>query len=332
MRTPLVSICCITYNHEPYIKQCLKGILMQKCDFEYEIIVHDDASTDKTQAIIKAFQKKYSHKITTVLQKENQWSKSGGALFAQYVLPKVKGKYIAMCEGDDWWVDPFKLQKQIDFLEKNVDYILTCGAYINRQEGKEDYLTIRGNKLAPQKETAEGFSFSLEDNSTYWMCYFVSTLTMVFRNKRSVFEKASKYKYSRDVHLVYHLLLKGKGFYFNDILGVYRKHQGGIYSLKSKFEKNKLGYIIYKELYYKNRDKYSKTFYRRWCLRLLSTYHPEHKIKGEISRKKLIRETIPLLENKKDIALFIRLIVPKRVKSIKKRFLRSDVDKRKGVV
>src|SRR5690554_4131282 len=122
MNNPLVSISCITYNHAPYIRQCLEGFLMQQCDFEYEILIHDDASTDGTSDIIREYQEKYPNIIKPIIQTENQWSQGVRGIMARFNFPRAKGKYIALCEGDDYWTDPLKLQKQVDFLEENENY------------------------------------------------------------------------------------------------------------------------------------------------------------------------------------------------------------------
>ena len=119
-RTPLVSICCTTYNHEKYIRDAIEGFLMQETNFPFEIIVHDDASTDRTPNIIREYQKKYPEIFVCIYQKENQLSK-GVRPLPVYVLPKARGKYIALCEGDDYWTDPFKLQKQVDNMRKYPD-------------------------------------------------------------------------------------------------------------------------------------------------------------------------------------------------------------------
>lgn len=119
---PIVSICCTAYNHVDYIKDAIEGFLMQKTDFPIEIIIHDDASTDGTTDIINEYEAKFPDLINPIYQKENQWSK-GIKPSPTYVWPKAKGKYIALCEGDDYWTDPLKLQKQVDFLEANPDCI-----------------------------------------------------------------------------------------------------------------------------------------------------------------------------------------------------------------
>lgn len=117
----LVSIECLTYNHEPYIAQTLDGFLMQKTNFPFEVIVHDDASTDKTADIICEYEKKFPKIIKPIYETENQYSKHDGSL-ARIVNAALKGKYVAMCEGDDYWIDENKLQMQVDFLERNPEY------------------------------------------------------------------------------------------------------------------------------------------------------------------------------------------------------------------
>lgn len=123
---PLVAIRCITYNHEPYIRDALEGFVMQKTDFPFVAIVHDDASTDKTADIIREYAAKYPDIIKPIYETENQYSKPGnplGKLMNAAVLA-TGAKYIALCEGDDYWTDPLKLQKQVDFLESHPECAL----------------------------------------------------------------------------------------------------------------------------------------------------------------------------------------------------------------
>ena len=127
---PLVSISCLTYNHAPYLRQCLDGFVMQITSFPIEILIYDDASGDGTQNIIEEYQKKYPDIIKPIYQTENQYSKGVKVGFV-YNYSRAKGEYIAFCEGDDYWIDPLKLQRQVDFLEGNPEYVLTyTGAYI----------------------------------------------------------------------------------------------------------------------------------------------------------------------------------------------------------
>lgn len=120
-----VSVWCITFNHENYIRQCLDGLVNQKTIFSYEIIVHDDASSDGTANIIRDYAEKYSI-IVPILQTENQYSKHDGSLL-KILTHATRGEYIAMCEGDDYWIDPNKLQEQVDYLENHPDCGLTYG-------------------------------------------------------------------------------------------------------------------------------------------------------------------------------------------------------------
>jgi glycosyltransferase involved in cell wall biosynthesis len=120
-RPVTVTIRCLTYNHEPYIRQTLDGFVMQKTNFRFEAIVHDDASTDGTAAIIREYAEKYPNIIKPIYETENQYSKANGSL-GRIMKAATRGKYIAWCEGDDYWTDPYKLQKQVDFLEAHPDY------------------------------------------------------------------------------------------------------------------------------------------------------------------------------------------------------------------
>lgn len=116
----MVSICCLAYNQEAYIAQTLQSFIDQITDFPFEVLVHDDASTDKTADIIRQFEVKYPDIIKPIYQTENQHSKNVRISFT-YQYPRATGKYIAMCEGDDYWIDPHKLQKQVDYMEAHPD-------------------------------------------------------------------------------------------------------------------------------------------------------------------------------------------------------------------
>ena len=127
-KTPSVSIVTLAYNHGKYIRQCLEGFVMQVTDFPFEVIIHDDASTDDTAEIIREYEQKYPDIIKPIYQTENQYSK-GVAIGATFLYPNAKGKYIAECEGDDWWTDPHKLQKQVDYMESHPKCSMCCTNY-----------------------------------------------------------------------------------------------------------------------------------------------------------------------------------------------------------
>lgn len=138
MRNIEVSIYCLAYNHERYIAQTIESIISQKTDFEFQLIIHDDASSDKTTTIIAEYAQKYPNVIVPIFQKENQYSQ-GISIIKNYIYPRIEGEYIAICEGDDYWSDNNKLQIQYAFLSNNQDYSAVCHAAkkINAVTGKE---------------------------------------------------------------------------------------------------------------------------------------------------------------------------------------------------
>ncbi len=138
MSEMMVSICCLTYNQEEYIKDALEGFLMQKTTFPFEILIHDDASTDGTAEIIRQYEARYPELIKPIYQTENQHSKRV-AISHVFQYPRAKGKYIAMCEGDDYWTDPMKLQKQVDYMESHED----CGLCFTNGQCLENGLPPR---------------------------------------------------------------------------------------------------------------------------------------------------------------------------------------------
>jgi glycosyltransferase involved in cell wall biosynthesis len=122
-----VSIICNTYNHEKYIEDALKGFVMQQTTFPFEVLIHDDASTDGTAAIIRKYEKKYPELIKPIYQKVNQYSQ-GIKITQTFQLPRAGGRYIATCEGDDYWTDPKKLQKQYEAMEAHAEVDLCATA------------------------------------------------------------------------------------------------------------------------------------------------------------------------------------------------------------
>lgn len=168
----LVSICCLAYNHELYIRDCLEGIMMQKTKFSFEVLIHDDASTDKTASIIRDFEAKYPDIIKPIYQTENQYSKGKG-VSRRFQFSRVNGKYIAMCEGDDYWTDPFKLQKQVDFLEANEDYGLVYTEFDRfYQSSKKIEKECFRNNLGLYPNTFEDFLINT---------WFLAPVTWLFR-------------------------------------------------------------------------------------------------------------------------------------------------------
>ena len=125
---PLVAIHCLVYNHEPYLRDCFEGFVIQQTNFPFVAIVHDDASTDGSAAIIREYEEKYPHIFKTIYEIENQYSKHDGSLerIMDEAIDATGAKYIAMCEGDDYWIDPLKLQKQVAILEVDETLMAVC--------------------------------------------------------------------------------------------------------------------------------------------------------------------------------------------------------------
>lgn len=117
-----VGIRCCVYNQAAYVRDCLEGIVSQKTNFKFKAVVHDDASTDNSASIILEYAEKYPDIIIPIIEEENQYSKNDDSLSRIMHENTHDSKYIAYCEGDDYWTDPYKLQKQVDFLEKHLDY------------------------------------------------------------------------------------------------------------------------------------------------------------------------------------------------------------------
>lgn len=218
----MVSINCIAYNHEKYIRDALEGFVMQKTNFRFEAIVHDDASTDGTATIIHEYAEKYPNIIKPIFEKENQYSKNGFSGIFDLMNQRNKGKYIAFCEGDDYWTDPYKLQKQIDFLESHIDYTMCCSnsEILSNNSFKE--------KKPFTKDTDIVTDMMIEIGGD-----IVSTCTEVY--KKEVFDIYLKLEYCKKCQIVDYPLqilssLMGKVRYMNDVTGVYRYLSDGSWS------------------------------------------------------------------------------------------------------
>ena len=132
----MVSVSCMVYNHAKYLRKCLDGFVMQKTNFKFEVLVHDDASTDGSQDIIREYEEKYPDIIKPIYQKENQYSKHIG-ITKTFQIPRMKGKYVAICEGDDYWIDENKLQQQYDIMEANPNVSVCVHKVFNVNESGE---------------------------------------------------------------------------------------------------------------------------------------------------------------------------------------------------
>lgn len=209
----LVTICCLTFNHRAFIANALDGFLAQETSFETEIIVYDDASTDGTTDILITYEKRFPQKIKLFLQNNNQYSKGENRIIGKFLLPHARGKYIAICEGDDYWTDVQKLQKQVSALERNLD----CSFSFHNAKifsGKNEY---SGRDLV-LKSSKSGLC-----NADIILGNFLPTASLVLRNFS--FGEFPKWYYNgsaEDFPLVLFLLTKGYGYYIDCFMSVYR--------------------------------------------------------------------------------------------------------------
>lgn len=212
-RMPLVAIRCLTYNHGPYIRQCLEGFVMQKTNFPFIAIVHDDASTDNTADIIREYEVKYPDIIKPIYETENQYSKPDGSLgriMAQAVPDSVK--YIALCEGDDYWVDPLKLQKQVDFLEQNLFYSMCFHNAIILYQDE--------NKVQLFNHWCEDHDLDYESAVADWI---VPTASIVVRKQILDSSLDLPKMYGGDYSLILKCLFFGRVRFISSISSFYRK-------------------------------------------------------------------------------------------------------------
>lgn len=219
----MVSIVCMTYNHEKYIVDALEGFVNQKTNFKYEVIVHDDASTDRTPQIIREYEVKYPDIIKPILETENQYSQNI-KVGRTVIWPKIHGKYIAFCEGDDYWNNIYKLQKQVDFLESHSDYSACVHNTIelNCQTGKK-------RLISNKKQDCQLCIDELFANSPG----VYQTSSMLFRKEYYILPEEFLVHKIGDVPRAVYLAIVGKIFYFKDVMSVYRLYTENSWSSRN---------------------------------------------------------------------------------------------------
>jgi glycosyltransferase involved in cell wall biosynthesis len=244
---PRVSVTMITYNHENFIKQAIEGVLLQQTNFKFVLIIGEDFSTDGTRNIVLDYQRRYKDKIILKLPQKNlgiNVNSISNNLFCS-------GKYIAICEGDDYWTDPLKLQKQVDFLENNVEYIITYTRALAFDE----------SGFVDKKFGAERDLSSEE----LIKCNGINTLTTCFRNVIEKYPKEMNTSQFGDLFLWSLLGHFGKGKFLEEIKpSMYRIHSSGAFSMQTLIKKKEMWFSTSHALYtYYNRignDKYKKYF------------------------------------------------------------------------
>ena len=218
----VVSICCITYNQEKYIADAIESFLMQKTNFKFEILIHDDASTDHTAMIVREYAQKYPELIKTVLQSKNQYSQ-GIKMKSTYLYPKVQGRYIALNEGDDYWIDPYKLQKQVDYMEAHPECSLSVHAAhkvsADNTPLQGDIRPHVGNKIFDIDEVIMGGGGLFATNGMFYRTEFAFQEPDFLKNCPI-----------GDYPLAIHLALMGTVYYMDECMSVYRSGVEGSWS------------------------------------------------------------------------------------------------------
>ena len=242
-----LSVQCPVYNHEPFLRQCLDGIVMQKTNFAYEVIVHDDVSTDNSVSIIREYAEKYPDIIKPIYETTN--------VYAQGKLDEVlnnasSGEYIAICEGDDYWTDPNKLQKQVDFLEAHPEYGACCHRFV---EYFEDTKSFSKSDHWASVITEGMHGFELTKENYFKIGRLPQILTLVYR--KDLLEKQSLFRQIRqrsqyDQTMFYSLVQEAPIWIMNEQMGVYRRHSGGVAtSMSGSLKSEEKMYLTWKDSY-----------------------------------------------------------------------------------
>ena len=228
--TAFVAIHCLVYNHEPYLRDCLEGFVMQQTNFPFVAVVHDDASTDNSAAIIREYEQKYPHIFKPIYEIESIYKKGGFGAIDNVMLHAINAtnaKYVAMCEGDDYWTNPLKLQKQVDFMEANPDYVICSHKFKKRYMIDGHVEDIGYSSIFPEK-SEDGCTFFLEQ---IYEKFYLQTLCVLYRRSALNEERYLAHHQIRDNVLFLEIMRNGgKGYIFNSYDGVYRIHDGGVYS------------------------------------------------------------------------------------------------------
>ncbi|RZA02796.1 MAG: glycosyltransferase [Sphingobacteriaceae bacterium] len=219
---PLVSIYMITYNHEPYLAQAIESAMMQKTNFDYELVIGEDCSTDKTRDICLKYKQAYPDKIKLLLHPKN----IGAINNTIETFKACDGKYVAFLEGDDYWTDSNKLQKQIDFLEQNPDYVI-CAHAVDELSGT--------HIVAEECRPATEMTYTIQDLAKRNLFH---TASVVFRN--GLFKEFPVWVSESPVmDYVFHMLnaAHGKLKYFPEVMAVYRRHNTGGWSAMAELDR-----------------------------------------------------------------------------------------------
>ena len=232
---PLVAIHCLVYNHESYLRDCFEGFVMQQTNFPFVAIVHDDASTDGSAAIIREYEEKYPNIFKPIYETENQYSKRDGSLdrIMDEAINATGAKYVAMCEGDDYWTDPLKLQKQVDFLEANSEYSL-CFHKVNTLIHETGEIK---NEFVVRDMPGKSTILDLAEGN------YIHTPSVMYRKYPNILETYQRLMPCLPGDYVMWMLLAERGdiYKFDEPMAVYR-YGSGVWSTRHAI-KNDMAYL-----------------------------------------------------------------------------------------
>lgn len=227
---PTVSVFSWVYNHKDFIRESIESILIQKTNFPVEVIIHDDASNDGTAEIIREYEAKYPNLFRNILQNENQWSQGKSVMTPLFEKPR--GKYIALTHGDDYWTDPLKLQKQVDFLEGNQVF---AGCFHDAQFVEANGKVIRNQYHTPTRNSYTQRHCLTELRSGYATCTLMFTRLIMKNGIPKYFNEAGC-----DELLDLWITEYGELGYLPMNMAVYRKHSGGIWQGNTSLANNEV--------------------------------------------------------------------------------------------
>jgi glycosyltransferase involved in cell wall biosynthesis len=251
---PKVSVCMLTFNHEKWIAKAIEGVIMQSTEFDYELVISDDCSTDSTSEIIDNYVSHYPQKIRYY---RNAINIGLGSNFPE-TLNRCHGKFIAICEGDDFWTSPFKLQLQVNYMEQNPDCVLIC----------HDYSTLYDAENRTESSSRAIVNFSFNQNR-FLEDWITQPLTCLFRNLYHDYTFIHREGIFCDLILFYELLKHGNGYFLNEDMATFRVSRGALSSGLSAWQWSRNHVTMYDHLFRFNKhDKNLQRLSRKHCLTL----------------------------------------------------------------
>lgn len=318
----MVSVCCLTYNQEKYIKKCLDGFVNQKTNFKFEVLIHDDASTDGTQAIIKEYEEKYPDIIKPIYQTENQYSK-GIKISNIYQYPRAKGKYMAFCEGDDYWCDDRKLQKQFDALENNRNchmcLHLTKGICEDGSDFEKNYPNFDLNTGILSSEQLLDY-ICTNDYVFQTSSFFCESAEIV--DKLENIPKFVTVSSTGDTATLLRYAAIGDIYYLNDKMSCYRHQSASSIERRNTYTKNEKEIVAWfnKQIQMMDEyDNYTNGRYHNLCQRKINGYHFDRAVRNNDYREMLKSKYKYFRKNysfKYELSLFLRAYFPRLSKKI----------------